>query len=96
MNILIIATIIFLEMIIYLIFIDIILSWLTLLWIKFRPKFIYDILEILYSWIRKNIPTRIWYFDFTPIIIISLIYFIISLLLRFFPEVAVEIASLKM
>jgi hypothetical protein len=44
MTVIIIAIVIFLELIIYLIIFDIILSWLTLAGINFRPKFIRDVL----------------------------------------------------
>jgi uncharacterized protein YggT (Ycf19 family) len=93
MTTLIIAIIIFLELITYLIFFDIILSWLSVFWIKFRPKFVYDILEILYINVRKVIPTRIWYFDFAPMIILIIIFFILSLLQAFFPEIFIQIDS---
>jgi hypothetical protein len=58
MTVIIIAIVIFLELIIYLIIFDIILSWLTLAGINFRPKFIRDVLSPIYKLIRKYIPTR--------------------------------------
>lgn len=95
MNTLVIAIIFFLQIITYIVFFDVILSFLVVFWVKFRPKFIYDILDILYLKIRKIIPTRMWNFDFTPLIIILIIYFIISMLLQIFPEVNNQMLSLK-
>jgi uncharacterized protein YggT (Ycf19 family) len=40
-------------------FIDIILSWLPLLGINFRPKFFSDIMEPFYKFIKDKIPTTI-------------------------------------
>lgn len=65
----------------YILFIDIILSWLPLFWINFRPKFISDIMDPIYKKIKNTIPTSIWSVDFSPIIIILIIGFLISILL---------------
>ena len=54
----------------YLIFIDIILSWLSLVWLKVRPEFISSILDPLYIGIKGKVPTTIWPLDFTPIVIL--------------------------
>ncbi len=89
-----IAIIIFLELITYIIFIDVILSWLQLVWIRFRPKFIANIIDPLYSKVRKIIPTTFWPFDFTPIIIILLIIFIKWALFIVFPSLPFEINNL--
>jgi len=40
-------------------FIDIILSWLPLLGINFRPKFFSDIMDPIYKTIKDKIPTTI-------------------------------------
>jgi len=56
----------------YLIFADIILSWLTLLWLKIRPMFIASILDPIYEGIKWKIPTTIGPLDFTPIVILIL------------------------
>lgn len=64
-------------------FIDIILSWLPLLWINFRPKFISDIMEPMYSNIKKIIPTTIWPIEFAPIIIYIAIVFLIWIFIQF-------------
>jgi uncharacterized protein YggT (Ycf19 family) len=57
----------------YILFLDIILSWLTMFWINFRPKFVSEIMEPIYKFIKSKISTSIWPIDFTPIIIIILI-----------------------
>lgn len=70
------ALIIFIQILEYIVIFDVILSWLMLLGIQFRPKFIADILNPLYKFVQKIIPTRIGAFDLTPIIIILLLSFI--------------------
>jgi len=47
----------FLDIIYYLVIFDVILSWLTLAGIKFRPKIIVDILKPIYRFVKKSIPT---------------------------------------
>ena len=79
------ALYIFLELIQYLVFADVILSWLQLLWIRWRPQFLASIIDPLYSWVKKIIPTSMWPIDFTPIIILMVIFFLIWLVDLFFP-----------
>lgn len=83
---LLIAILIFLELIFYIIFIDVILSWLMLFWVKFRPKFIADIIDPIYNFIKSIIPTSFWPLDFTPIIVIIIIYFLRGLVIFFNPS----------
>lgn len=63
-------------------FIDIILSWLPLLGLNFRPKFISDIMEPIYKIIKDKIPTTIWPIEFAPIIIYIIIIFFIWVLIQ--------------
>ncbi len=70
-----------------LIFIDIILSWLSIFWIQLRPKFLSDIIEPLYAFVRKYISTTLWPIDFTPIIVIFSIRILQIIILLFFPEI---------
>ncbi len=86
--------IIFLELLSYIIIIDVILSWLTLFWLKVRPKFIADIIDPIYSKIKKILPTTLWPVDFTPIVVIILIMFIKWSLYIAFPQLLVEINNL--
>jgi uncharacterized protein YggT (Ycf19 family) len=60
---------IFLELIMYVVIIDIVLSWLTLAGLKWRPDFIAHIIDPLYKKIKSILPTSIGPIDFTPIII---------------------------
>ncbi len=89
-----IAIIIFLKLISYIVIFDVILSWLMAFWLNIRPKFIADIIDPLYSTVKKIIPTIIWPFDFTPIIIILLTAFIKWALYIIFPELQIEINNL--
>lgn len=75
-EIILIAIIIFTKLLFYVIFFDVILSWLSVFWINFRPKFIADIIDPIYSFVKKFIPTTFWPLDLTPIIIIMILYFI--------------------
>ena len=86
--------VIFLDLLQYIIFFDIILSWLLLLWINFRPKFIWDILNPVYKKIRSTVPTSIWPLDFTPIVVIFLCIFLKSLIFILFPDIKNEIIYL--
>jgi len=62
----------------YLIFLDIILSWIT----NSKPQFISSILDPIYKLIKSKISTNFWPLDFTPIIVLIfidiLIYFVYS------------------
>jgi len=86
--------VILLEMISYIVIFDVILSWLTLLGIRFRPKFISDIIDPLYKNVKKFIPTAFWPLDFTPIVIIILLIFLKWVIFILFPEVQVEFSKL--
>ncbi len=89
-----IAIIIFLEIISYIIIFDVVLSWLTLFWLKIRPKFIADIIDPLYENIKKILPTTLWPIDFTPIVVIIAILFIKWALYILFPDLVTEINNL--
>ena len=88
------AIIIFLEILSYIVILDVVLSWLTLLGLRFRPKIIADIIDPLYKNVRKYIPTRFWPLDFTPIVVILLLLFIKWALFIIFPELRVEVDNL--
>ena len=89
-----IAIIVFLEIMSYIVIFDVILSWLSIFWFKARPKFIADIIDPLYKNVKKYVPTKIWMMDFTPIVVFLLIGFIKWLLYIIFPELQVEIFNL--
>jgi len=86
-----IALIFFTDFIMYLIFFDVILSWLSLVWIRFRPKFLSDIIDPIYKTINRFIPTTIWPIRFDAFIAIILIYIFQYLLLIFIPGLQEEI-----
>ncbi len=93
MNILILWIIMFLDIIYYLVIFDVILSWVALTGLRFRPKIISDILRPVYTFVKKMIPTTFGWLDFTPIVIILLIAFLKGALLVAFPESAAYINS---
>ncbi|NDK08009.1 hypothetical protein EOM39_02045 [Candidatus Gracilibacteria bacterium] len=86
------AILIFFELLLYVIFIDVILSWLILFGLKFRPKFISDIIDPIYNFIKKIIPTTFGPLDLTPIIVIIILMFLRGLIITYNPSV---IESLK-
>ena len=88
------AIIIFLEIISYIVIIDVIFSWLRIFWLKSKPKLITDIINPLYENIRKIIPTSIWPLDFTPIVVIIMLMFIKWALFIIFPELKVDVFNL--
>jgi len=65
-------------------------------WFKFRPKFLADVIDPLYKYVRKIIPTSIWPIDFTPIVIIILIFFLRWVLFIVFPELQLEASNLNL
>lgn len=85
------ALYIFLDTIKFLIFIDIILSWLTLLWINLRFKFIRDLINPIYNYIKRIIPTSIWYIDFAPIIILIILELLKYALFIAFPDIVIQL-----
>lgn len=87
--------IIFLQIITYIIIADVLLSWLTIFWLNFRPIFISSVLDPIYNWVKKYIPTTIWPLDLTPIIVIIFIWFLRWIVLGFFPETASYMNMLK-
>ena len=91
---LLIAIIIFLELLQFIVIADVILSWLAIFWLNLRPQFLKDIIEPLYKKIKSFLPTTIWPIDFTPIVVIIFLWFLEWFLYIIFPELAIEIANL--
>lgn len=89
------ALYLFLEIISYVIIADVILSWLTLVWLNIRPVFISSILDPIYKKVKNTIPTTIWPLDLTPIVVILIIAVFQSLIVWFFPWVLGLIRLLK-
>ena len=86
--------IIFFKILTYIIFFDVILSWLSIFWLKIRPQFVANIIDPIYANIKKILPTTIWPIDFTPIVVIITIIFIEWLLYLMFPELLIEVTNL--
>lgn len=78
---------VFLSLIQWILFFDIILSWATLVGIRFRPKFVASIMDPLYEWVRKYIPVTLGMIDFSPIIILLVINFLAFLIVTIDPAV---------
>lgn len=91
LNTILITIIIFTELLFYIVFIDVILSWVTLIWLNIRPRFIAQIIDPIYSFIKSIIPTSFWPFDFTPIILIMILWFIKWLIISLNPGVQIII-----
>jgi len=87
MNTILIAMLLLTDVIKYIVIFDIILSWLTLFWLKSRPRFIADIIDPMYNFVKKLIPSTFWPIDFTPIIILIILIFIKWLVYSIDPSV---------
>ena len=70
----------FTDIIKYLIFLDIILSWLSLIWLRWRPAFLSSVIDPIYSFINKHIKTSFLMFRFDALIVLMIIIFIQVLL----------------
>lgn len=88
------AIIFFTDIILYLVFFDIILSWLTLLWLRWRPEFLSSIINPIYNFINNILPTNFWMFRFDALIVIIIIYIIQGLLVMNIPWLQQEILRL--
>jgi len=69
MTIVLFSLLIFLALIQWVVFIDVILSWGTLIGVHFRPRFIQAITVPLYETVRRFIPSSFGGIDFAPIIV---------------------------
>lgn len=76
-----------------LVFVDVVLSWLSLFWLKLRPKFLADLIDPMYKNIKKIVPTNFWPLDLTPIVVIFALIILQWLILTLFPEVRILINS---
>lgn len=75
MNYILLVLLIIIDLFKIMIFIHIIFSWLNVIWVKFKIDFIDSILEPIYERIRNTIPTTIWPFDISPVILLLFIFF---------------------
>ena len=90
-----IAIKIFLDIIFYLIIFDVILSWLNLFWLRYRPKFLAQIIDPIYATINKFIPTTFGMFRFDALIAILIIFFLQGLLIMIIPWLDQELLRLS-
>ena len=86
---------IFLELLKWLIFIEIILSWLSLTGILIAIPFISSIIQPMFDGIAKILPTRFMGMDFSPILLLFSIYIIQGVLVSFAPIIRVYLPSLS-
>lgn len=70
----------FLNILYWLIIIEVILSWLTLVGIQIYIQPLRNITRPLYAWTKKYIPTTIGMIDFSPIIIMIALQILMNLL----------------
>ena len=82
METIILAIYFFLNFLQIFIFVDVILSWLTLFWLNIRPKIISDLIDPMYFYVRKHIKTSFWPVDFTPLIILIVISLLQNLIIN--------------
>lgn len=75
------------DIIQYFVIFDVILSWLILFWLRIRPKFIANIMDPIYLRVKKTIPSTFWVMDFTPIIILFILFFIKWLIYSLDPSI---------
>lgn len=65
---------IFLDLIRYLIYIDMILSFLALFWLNLKLQILRDLLDPIYLQIKKRVNTIVWPIELAPLIVIFAIY----------------------
>jgi len=94
MNTLALASVILIELLYWFVIFDVILSWLALAWIK-RPLFVWSVIDPIYKIVKNYIPTTIWPFELTPIIVIILFMFIKWTIVIIFPEVWLQIKEIS-
>ncbi|MBW7954890.1 YggT family protein [Candidatus Gracilibacteria bacterium] len=82
METIILATYFFLNFLQIFIFVDVILSWLTLFGLNIRPKIISDLIDSMYLYVKKYIKTSFGPVDFTPLIILIIISLLQNLIIN--------------
>lgn len=76
------------------IFISIIASFLKILTWNFKIPFIDDIMQPIYLYVSKIFPTKIGFFDISPVIIIILLSVLKRLILTIEPSVWILVSNL--
>lgn len=87
MTIVLFSLLIFLALIQWVVFIDVILSWGTLIGVHLRPRFIQAITVPLYETVRRFIPSSFGGIDFAPIIVFIAIELATKVIITIDPSV---------
>ena len=87
MTIIVFSFLLFLSLLEWIVLFDVILSWTTLLGIRWRPRFIQAIVIPLYGYVRRFIPTAFGGIDFAPIVIFLAIELLTKFLIFLDPNV---------
>jgi uncharacterized protein YggT (Ycf19 family) len=82
------------DILFYTTLLDVVLSWFTLAWVNLRPAFLANIMNPIYSKIKKFIPTVFWPFEFTPLIFMLILTIIDWIIVAYNPEIIVYYKSL--
>lgn len=91
MDIIILPFFVFLELFKWILFIDIILSWLPLFGIQIIIPFFHAILAPVYNWIGTNLRARFGMIDFSALVLLLFIQFLELLIIKNFPAVVIHI-----
>ena len=94
MELLILPFFVFLELLKWLIFIEIILSWVALLGVFIAIPFISTILQPMFQAIRRILPVQFLGLDFAPLILLIAIQIVQGMLLSFAPLIRFYIPSI--
>jgi uncharacterized protein YggT (Ycf19 family) len=73
MRTILVAILLFGDILKRIILIDVILSWLIIFWIRLRPKFIASIIDPIYKKIKEIIPTTFWPLELVPIVALMIL-----------------------
>lgn len=87
MTIILFALALFLDFLFIFVIIDVVLSWLSLFWVRFRPRIFNEVLDPIYRSFKNNLPMTIGPFDFTPIAVLIVLQFALALIFSYSPDV---------
>ena len=81
----------FLKILKFLVFYDIVASWISLSWIKARFAFVASILDPIYGFIKSKITTTIGPFELSALIVLIGTEVISTIILSNSPETALQV-----
>lgn len=87
MSVFLLSLIVFLSLLEWAVFFDIVLSFLRIVGIRFRPTFLGSITDPLYDIVRRALPTAMGRFDFSPLIVLIGIQILANLILTLDPSI---------